>query len=280
MVEDEGYVDVEAVVRMPRGERLADSKKTEGWSRGYTAKSTDKGPEHVEIRLKTDSESAKSDRTPAEPQVIFIHENIEPPPQKTPEQEEFEEMLGLLIMLGFVKATEWAQPRLRRLWNEHVIPFFNVKRGQWQELRARRKAGKQVASDVPSTVAQDMPVDKTNEVSEAYEAYEAYEANMTSAEARQHFAEALIALHFANEKMRLLANARMEDGGLPPKLASAVQALTPTQVENALDSLLASKPTLLDDLGKLLQVSRNEGQLQLGSDKMKAALRLADGQQQ
>ena len=245
-------------------------------TRLFTPKSTDKGPEHVEIRLKTNGESAESDTTPAEPQVIFIHEYIDPPPQKTREQEELEEILGLLIMLGFVKATEWAQPRLLRLWNERVIPFFNDKRGQWQELKARRKAGKHVASDVPTAVAQAMPVDETNEVRDALDAYE---ANMTSAEARQHFAEALIAQHFANEKMRLLANARIEDGGLPSELASAVQALTPTQVANALDSLLTSKPTLLDDLGKFLQASRNEGQLQLGSDKMKAVLHLTDGQQ-
>jgi hypothetical protein len=49
---DEEYVEVDAVVRMPKGERLADSRTTEGWSRGFTPKSSDKGPEHVEIRLK------------------------------------------------------------------------------------------------------------------------------------------------------------------------------------------------------------------------------------
>ena len=48
---------------------------------------------------------------------------------------------------------------------------------------------------------------------------------MTSADARQHLAEALIAEHFANEKMRLLANARIEDGGLPPELAWCRPAL-------------------------------------------------------
>jgi hypothetical protein len=273
VAKDEDYIEVDAVVRIPKGQRLADSKKTEGWSRGFTPKSTDKGPEHVEIRLKDDGEGAVSDTTHAYPHVMSFNEYIEPPRQKTREQEDIDELLQLLVMLSLVKAVEWAQPRLQRLWNERLIPFFNAKRDQWLERKVRRKAGKQVASEVPTTVVQALPVEETNRVSEALEAYE---TNMTSVEARQHFAEALIAQHFANEKMRLLANARIEDGGLPPELANAVLALTPKQVENALDSILASKPTLLDDLGKFLHVSRNEDQLQLGSDNMKAALRLTD----
>jgi hypothetical protein len=280
MAEDEDYIEVEAIIRMPRGERLADSKKTEGWSRGFTPKSTDKGPEHVEIRLKDEDEGSASDTGPAEPQFIFIDEDIEPPREKTREQQELEELLGLLVVLGLVKAAEWAQPRLERFWNESVVPFFiakrdhfNAKRDQRQERKAQRRAGKQPA-EVPTTVTEATPVEETNRVSAALEAYE---INMTSAEARQHFAEALVAQHFVNEKMRLLASARIKDSGLPPELAKAVKALTPKQVENALDSLLASRPTLLDDLGTFLEAGRNEDQLQSGSDRMKAALRLTDG---
>jgi hypothetical protein len=281
MVEDEDYIEVEAVIRMPRGERLADSKKTEGWSRGFTPKSSDKGPEHVEIRLKDDGEGWPSNTGPAEPQFIFIDDNSEQPRQKTREQQELEELVGALLLLGLVKAVQWAQPRLQRLWNEHVIPFFtarlddfNAKRDQRQKRKAQRRARKHVTTEVPTIVTEGVPVDETNGVSAALEAYE---TNMTSAEARQHFAEAIVAQHFAKEKMRLLANARIKDNGLPPELASAVKSLTPKQVENALDSILASRPTLLDDLARFLEASRNEGQLQLGSDRMKAVLRLTDG---
>lgn len=274
MSEDQEYIDVDAVIRMRKGERLADSKKTEGWSRGYTPNSTDKGPEHVEIRLKADGEDAKRDTRPAEPQFVFIHEYVEPS-RKTREQDELEELLGLLVQLGIVKATAWAQPRLLRLWNERVIPFFSVKRGRWQERRALRKAGKQ---SVPfeSTVLQAMSVNGTSTVCNTLEAYQ---IDMTSAEARRNFTEALIAQRFANEKMRLLANARIEDGGLSPELATAVSALTPTQVGNALNALLASTPTLLHDLENFIQTNPQEGQLQLGGAKLKAVLRLAEGQQ-
>lgn len=282
MAKEEEYVEVDAVIRMPKGERLADSKKTEGWSRGFTPKSTNKGPEHVEIRLKDQDqdEGSTSGRGPAEPQYIFIDEGREPQREKTREQQEFEEMVGLLLWLGLVKAAEWTQPRLQRMWNERVIPFFNAKldqlsakRDQLQERKAQRRADKQSATKAPTTVVQTVPAEKTNGVSDALRAYE---ANMTSAEARQHFAEALVAQHFAREKMRLLTNARIEDGGVPPELVTAVRVLTPKQVETALDSILASKPTLLSDLEQFLQMNRTEGQLQLGSDSMKAALHFTE----
>lgn len=156
-----------------------------------------------------------------------------------------------------------------------MIPFLSEKRHQWQELRTRRKAAVPVTVEEPAAVVQGIPVDGTNKVSTALEAYS---ANMTSAEARQHFAEALIAQHFANEKMRLLANARIADGGLPRELASAVQALTPKQAKTALESILASKPTLLDDLGKALELARHDDRPRLEHNMIKAALHITDGQ--
>ena len=80
MADDDDYVEVEAVVRIPRGERLADSRKTEGWSRGFTPKSSGKGPEHVEIRVKD-----KGAPQPVwEPQVIYVTEYTEAPQPPEP----------------------------------------------------------------------------------------------------------------------------------------------------------------------------------------------------
>jgi hypothetical protein len=39
MAEDQEYDEVDAVVRIPKGERLADSRKSEDTSRGYAVKS-------------------------------------------------------------------------------------------------------------------------------------------------------------------------------------------------------------------------------------------------
>lgn len=274
MTDDEDYDEFEAVVRVPKGERLVDSKESKGWNLGFTPKSTDKGPEFVKIRLKDDGQDTGYDETPSEPQNTYPNDDFEPQRQKTPEQKEFErvlqELLDALIMLGMIKAAEWAQPRLRRLWEGHVFPFLNSPRRRWQERRAQRKAREQGTAEAPRTAMLD---EETIVVSNALETYK---ANMTSSEARRHFAEALIAQRFADEKMRLLANARIEDDEMS-ELARAVQALTPKQVETVLESILASNPTLLEGLGKLIESASNDGALQLRSDRMKAALRLTDG---
>jgi hypothetical protein len=266
LAKDDDYIEVDAVVRMPKGERLAGSKKTEGWSRGFTLKSIGKGPEHVEIRLKGEADSPAPDTTPGEPPVIYVHDYIEPPPrQKTREQEELEEKLRLLVQLGLIRAAQWAQPRLRRLWSERVVPYIHAKREQWQERKVQRPADRQAVAATP--------VEESNEVSDAFRTYR---ANMTSDEARQHLVELLIAQHFVREKTRLLADAVIHDGAMRPELASAVHALAPKHVEEALDSILASKPTLLDDLRALIAVRRNADPLELGGDAMTEALRLTE----
>lgn len=121
-VAGDGYVEVDAVVRMRKGERLADSKKTEGWSRGFTPRTTDKGPEHVEIRIKNSEENSDESATSPEPEIIYIHEYVDQPPQRTEAEEARDELIRLLVQLALTKAAEWAQPRLQRFWSERVGP--------------------------------------------------------------------------------------------------------------------------------------------------------------
>lgn len=272
VVADDDYIEVDAVIRMRKGERLANSKKTEGWSRGFTPKSTDRGPEHVEIRIKDSDESSDESETLPEPEIIYVQEYVEQPRQRTQEEEELDELLGLLVLLGLIKAAEWAQPRLKTFWNERVIPYWTLKRATWLERKKRRKLDNDTNAKVHPAVVLHEPASDLGEVDTALEAYE---ANMTSAEARQHLAEALIAQHFANEKMRLLASAKIADGTQPPELTSAVRNLTPGQVSQALEAMLASQPALIGDLEQLL-AGRQEEPLQLGSPKLDEALRITN----
>ncbi|MBX9244310.1 hypothetical protein ICW40_05750 [Actinotalea ferrariae] len=261
---DDEYIEVPAVVRMPKGERLADSRKTEGWSRGFTPKSSDKGPEHVEIRL-TGKGDASADGP--EPEVVYIHEYVEP--QKTREEEEAEELLRLLVVIAVVKAAEWAQPHVRRLLTEHVLPFLVEKRKQWRERVARRRAAKGRSSGTgPGAVR---PAEGTRA------ALSVYEADMTSDEARRHLVELLIAEHFVNEKRRLLANARIAED-VPSEVAGAVQALTPKQVAKALESILASKATVLDDIRWVLAAGGEGYPRQLEGSRLHEVLRLTQNE--
>ena len=79
MADDEEYDEVEAVVRIPQGRRLADSRKTEGWSRGFTPKSTDKGPN----TSKSDSRT-RATRSVHEAEVIYVTEYVEVPQPPEP----------------------------------------------------------------------------------------------------------------------------------------------------------------------------------------------------
>lgn len=200
-----------------------------------------------------------------------LHEHAQPQHEKTREQEELEEALGLLVMLGLIKAAKWARPRLQRVWSEHILTFLVVKRDQWRERKGWRQLSGQVTSEGLTTIARAAPVDEANTVGNALKAYE---ATMTSAEARRHFAEALTVQRFVNVKMRLLDQARSEAGGLPPEWAVAINELTPKQVENALDSLLASKPALLEGLGEFLKTNRDGNQLHLSNEEIHSALRI------
>lgn len=261
---DDGYIEVPAVVRMPKGERLADSRKTEGWSRGFTPKSSEKGPEHVEIRL-TDERGASA--AGPEPEVVYIHEYVEP--QKTREEEEAEELLRLLVVIAVVKAAEWAQPHVRRLLTEHVFPFLVEKREQWRERVARRRRAKGRSSGTgPSEVR---PAEG------AGAALSVYEADMTSDEARRHLVKLLIAEHFVNEKRRLLANARIADD-VPSEVSDAVRALTPKQAAKALESILASKPTVLDEIRWVLAAGGEGSPRQLQGSPLDEVLRLTQNE--
>ncbi|WP_327411166.1 hypothetical protein OG458_07220 [Streptomyces sp. NBC_01281] len=91
MAEDQEYDEVDAVVRIPKSEHLADSRKSEGWKRGFTPKTSDKGPEHVEIRLKPEQESGFADK----PKIVYVAEYVEDQrPRLTPGQQAVADITG------------------------------------------------------------------------------------------------------------------------------------------------------------------------------------------
>jgi hypothetical protein len=69
---------------------------------------------------------------------------------------------------------------------------------------------------------------------------------MSSAEAQQRLARAVLAAAYANEQMRLLQNARITDDDDPLELASKVHELTPERLQSAIHLLLQAEPTMLD----------------------------------
>lgn len=240
------YDEYKATVRVPKGEPLARSRDTPGAHRGFTH-SGNRKLQHAEIFLTDEDEEYAQYDLDSEP-------------------EESDQLLGALVALALIVAASVAAPHLKRWWIGQALPFV---RARWARLAGRLR----VEWKDPRTVIEAAPVSDSEDVTQALDQYE---ASMTSEDARRHFVEALIARRFVEDKMRLLASVRIDDSAVPPELASAVQALTPRQVENTLNSMLATNPHLLDDLGKLLKAGNGQGPLQLGSGVMKEALRLID----
>ncbi|MEU3125698.1 hypothetical protein ABZ804_18280 [Streptomyces sp. NPDC047726] len=74
--------------------RASTSRKSEGWKRGFTPKTSDKGPEHVEIRLKAEKESSFADK----PEIVYVTEYVEDQrPQLTPGQQAVADITGQII---------------------------------------------------------------------------------------------------------------------------------------------------------------------------------------
>jgi hypothetical protein len=91
---------------------------------------------------------------------------------------------------------------------------------------------------------------------------------MSSAEARERFAAALMARLFSDEQMRILRNTPIQDDDDHLELENAMETLTPKQVGDSINLMLETDLALLDpgtmaELGKIQEV-----------------LRLADGEKQ
>ena len=252
MADDEDYIEVDAVVRMPKGERLADSKKTEGWSRGFTPNSTDKGPEHVEIRLRDQGED---DQSEPEPQVVYIHEYIEPLRPQEPTW--LEELAAELLHQVISELVEAAKPHVVHWRDTKVIPAVRAKCDDFVLKRQARRAKK--ANREANTVAlvpEPMRVEEAPAQEVATTLHD-QEITMTS-EQYQQLVLALLATDEVRDKLlHVLASAHVEDSD--PAALTQLQELSelPTQRRaERVKEVLAGNPSILEDLWRHLMERR------------------------
>lgn len=221
---NDNYEEVEAIIRLPRGKRLADSKKNDGWSVGFTPKTSDQGPEYVGIKFKNDS------RDPLEPTFGEASSGTRENPT---EQEEADDVIRYLVIMAMLLALKEGKPFLRKIFEEKIIPFYLRTKNARTKRKTRRAKRKQLVESDAKLAGAALAIQ---------------EPSITSDEAKLHFAQALMAQHFANEKMRLLATTRIEDPDLAPKVLERFNKLTRAEAEKALTQLLIDNPNLLSDL--------------------------------
>lgn len=178
--------------------------------------------------------------------------------------------LGLIVALLAVKAaphvTSWwrdkALPAMRSTGDNALSAMKSANRNALQSIRSKSGTAlltvksawnnKSIrASKVERGVVfgPDIPVTEPAHVSSSTEldvSFHDYRARMGSAEARERFVAALVARAFSDRQMRTLRNARIEDDGGRPSLESAMDVLTPQQVEDTIVLMLERNPSLLD----------------------------------
>ncbi|WP_440065583.1 hypothetical protein [Streptosporangium sp. OZ121] len=251
---DSEYDEYDAVVRVPKGADLSQSRKTAGAHRGLTRDSDTNKLGHAEIFLKDESQ----EDVPAESPPVFVNTNEYAPDSRAQERSELEALLGVLVLLVAVKAAEKAAPHLKRWWDDQALPFMKSARSR---LARTRKADSQAARTESTTLMGPASAEDSQRV---VAGLEGHRVNMSGAEARERLATALLARLFSEEQMRVLRNARIEGENDHLEL-STMETLTPQRVSDSIRSMIEKNPSPLDEevlseFVKVLKRSRADGE--------------------
>ena len=197
------------------------------------------------------------------PPVYDSYENASQSSALTAEErEELVRLLADLITVGAILAVR-AAPTVKRLWNDKAAPALRSARDKTAsglaEVRQRARHGVRLSirrgdSDSGSaelaTFVESVSADSPEGVTTALEAYL---PSMSSAEAQQRLAVALIAMAVSDrakavsdEQLGILLNARIEDADGAPAGRGSLENLTPEEVERRVHQMLTANPALLD----------------------------------
>ena len=155
-------------------------------------------------------------------------------------------MIGLIVGVAFVIAEVIVtSPPVQRWWRDRVTPTLK----RWFSRRTRstpeRGPGVPLAISGSRPPAREATVDEFSR--EVDDAVSALGEPMTSEEAQRRLAALLAAAAFIADQMRALSGARIDDQGSLASLHRAIDQLSTEQVTNAVNRMLESDSTLLDE---------------------------------
>ena len=253
MANGKEYDEVEAVVRIPKGQRLADSHETKGWSRGFTPKSSDKGPQHVELRLK-DGAASPSTR---EPEVIYVTEDVETPraSELTPAERAAAEILTEIIN----RLIEVAKPFVAEWWETRAIPAIVAKRdGIVQRRRAHRAENKAPRTRAVATTSAAQDAAEDDSSSQEVTVAEGTASTMTSEQFQRLFVTWLAREDAQRELWHAIVHADIQDDDAAMlEWRQRLKELTPDQRTARVNEFLSANPSILADLGRRFLESRS-----------------------
>jgi hypothetical protein len=249
------YDEYEAIVRVPKGARLARSRKTEGAHRGITDPGTDQ-MSNAELFLK---EQTEPDPVAAYPQG-WPDSDLYESEVRARERRETAEFVAEVLVQVSLRLAEKAAPHVRKWWFEQALP---VVKSQWKDKAVLSVQAKW------SSVVRRRPSDRQpgakGDLNEAVVVSDDRRTTMTSAEVQKRVKAAVLARLFSDGQLRLVRDARVvdesEDG---PMELGATSDLTPQRIEEHIALMLEANPSLLGqdplvELGKLVAEVRANG---------------------
>lgn len=230
------YDEYEAIVRVRKGARFAQSRKTAGAHRGMTRDPDTNQLGQAELFLK----ESEPDPVAAYPQGWLDSDRHESQARAQERRENAEFLAELLVQIGLGLA-EKAAPHVRKWWDEQALPAVKAK---WSSVARSRTSDRRAvaAEDLQEVVT--VPGDQRT--------------TMSGAEARKRFAAALMARMYSDGQLRLVRNARVVDEGEDgPVELGATDDLTPQRIAEHVALMLEANPSLLGEdalaeLGKLV----------------------------
>ncbi len=210
--------------------RLSRSRKKPGAYSPLTRDNEDRLG-HVTLSDADENESESPSSWPSAPDP-----HSEWDPEKF--QQQVEAVATVLTLLA--EGAVWAAPHVRQWWSDTAKPAIKTTGRKVKTALSRAPVLRRTKN------ANAVPVPPGPRSGSERSEVETTGPEMSSAEAQQRFARAVVAAAYADEQMRLLRNASITDDDDPLELASKMQELTPERLQSAIHLLLQAEPTMLD----------------------------------
>ena len=164
----------------------------------------------------------------------------EAPRQLTPEEIELAVKLAGMIVAGIIRGAVVATPHIKRWWSSTAVP---IGKSAWQAVTFRRKK-RQLPGTTSSFVEEAMFVASSRGVEVAPANGE---IRMSSAEWESRFRSMLYAGAFAQEQMRVLSIARVDEHQVALEAPSVTETLTSEQFIERVRIMIEANPALLNE---------------------------------
>lgn len=169
------------------------------------------------------------------------------------------ELAAVLLMLGAMYAAKEASPHIVRWWKTRGREgLLRIARRFKPKRRIKSGTGASTPTEVTATTSDVVIGVPIVESAPASSAVEVYRSGMATEEARERFISALVAQAYAEEQLRILRSARIEDGAPSTHLAVPLDALTQEQLAGGIRHVLEAHPdwpnvSMVDRLGEVLE---------------------------